>query len=660
MPPHTHGGGRVGRDGDIDEVTIINPLIPIPTSLRYHRQRWKTLSGRLSPLVKDILTHGAPLLLDLKRVRPRRIRNIYSNEAALKALDTFIESAVQSGYVTETEVAPTIVSPIMAIPKKDSPNRWRILLDLRYVNQFQKVPKFRQEGIETVNHMVSEGCFMTKLDLKDGFFHIPMRESHHQYLGFQHRGRNFIHKVLPQGSSSSPWIFCKMLRPVVEAIRSQGIKFCLYVDDGLICSPTAAQCLQDTQAVLTLFKELGWHLNEAKCQLRPTQCINFLGFSIDCEKEPVLRVPYQRKRSVRREVINLLKTASVGLVPNRQIARVAGLLTSLARAIHPTPIFVRHLLNCLPAEPNWTASSHVGASALNDLISWLDILQSWRGELLIPRPTDVQIESDASDSGWAGVVRLKHRTLHYGGPWTLAEKRSHINQRELLAAENTLRAAFHHLSNKSIHWKVDSMVAMSYMNKMTGRKAYLAETARRFHTLLQDLNSRMRATYIPSEENTDADSLSRDLHDWEVTKRATDMLESKWGPFTIDRFASPLNSKCKRFNSRRPYSTSTGVDAMSKDWNEEAHNYAAPPLPLLSKVALLIKRQRPRATLVVPYWPAQPWFTTLQEISSEMVHLPPAAIIQKSARWTHSFRFCAFQISGKTQPGLGLPPPGRR
>ena len=67
------------------------------------------------------------------------------------------------------------------------------------------------------------------------------------------------------------------------------------------------------------------------------------------------------------------------------------------------------------------------------------------------------------------------------------------------------------------------------------------------------------------------------------------LLDERWGPHTIDRFATANNAHCRRYNSRWRDPTSEGVDAMARNWRAHPHtgalerNWVNPPwdeLPL--------------------------------------------------------------------------------
>jgi hypothetical protein len=70
--------------------------------------------------------------------------------------------------------------------------------------------------------------------------------------------------------------------------------------------------------------------------------------------------------------------------------------------------------------------------------------------------------------------------------------------------------------------------------------------------LLDTNDIHIRPRYIRSAANVWADTLNRELdtEDWQLNPRLFAHLQERWGPHTIDRFASILNTQLPRFNAR--------------------------------------------------------------------------------------------------------------
>jgi hypothetical protein len=53
-------------------------------------------------LVWEILEMGVPLMFHQKRLKPRRIRNMFMNEETLTILDRYVVEQMEKGFVEET------------------------------------------------------------------------------------------------------------------------------------------------------------------------------------------------------------------------------------------------------------------------------------------------------------------------------------------------------------------------------------------------------------------------------------------------------------------------------------------------------------------------------------------------------------------------------
>ena len=75
----------------------------------------------------------------------------------------------------------------------------RPILDLRVFNRFVAARKFRMLTIRALLGCVREGDWFTSLDLKDAYFHIPVRPAHRKFLRFAFMG------VAYECHSATPW-----------------------------------------------------------------------------------------------------------------------------------------------------------------------------------------------------------------------------------------------------------------------------------------------------------------------------------------------------------------------------------------------------------------------------------------------------------------------
>jgi hypothetical protein len=101
----------------------------------------------------------------------------------------------------------------------------------------------------------------------------------------------------------------------------------------------------------------------------------------------------------------------------------------------------------------------------------------------------------------------------------------------------------------------------------------------------------------------EADLLSKtvDSDDWSVQNHIFKFLNAKYGPFTIDLFASNLSKKVDRFFAKYWCKGNVGVDAFAYNWKNE-NCWIVPPPSLVAKTIKHLKCCQAKGVLVVPRW----------------------------------------------------------
>lgn len=122
---------------------------------------------------------------------------------------------VRSGAFRKVNFIPICVSPVGCVKKKG--NKWRLITDLRHLNQCVEAPEFQYEDI----NIVKPGDHFITWDLHSGFHHIPVYESLQTYFGIKWRNNNY---VLPFGLNASPYYFCKITRAFVNHLPDLGLR----------------------------------------------------------------------------------------------------------------------------------------------------------------------------------------------------------------------------------------------------------------------------------------------------------------------------------------------------------------------------------------------------------------------------------------------------
>ncbi|CAD6233492.1 GSCOCG00007221001-RA-CDS, partial [Cotesia congregata] len=183
------------------------------------------------------------------------------------------------------------------------------------------------------------------------------------------------------------------------------------------------------------------------------------------------------------------------------------------------------------------------------------------------------IFTDASDSGWGAT----DGTNNIYGFWNEIQTTWHINYKELYVVKLALESLASELSDSQILLRVDNTTAIAYVNKMGGTRL------QRFNELTKEIwqwaearRNFLFASYIPSEENTEADSLSRlsnDDAEWELADFAFKMIISRFELPDVDLFATKLNKTCACFCSRFPDAEAMEIDAFTISWSKFSKSF---------------------------------------------------------------------------------------
>ena len=586
--------------------------------LSKHLECWEKIE---SPFyIKKWISEGVTIPF-ISEPSPVELENYVTDSEQEEFIDTKLTEYLSEQYVSEVQDKPKCVSPIGCASKKGS-EKYRVVTDMRHVNQYIDIPSVRYEDLSVLPNVVRNNDSYASVDLKDGFNNITLREDFRKYFGFKWKGKFYVWNVLNFGCNIAPYLFTKILRPVVTYLRSCGVRCILYVDDFLLLGPRNTLPM-DIELVVDTLVDLGWKINYEKSCLIPSDKIEYLGLQIQNRDDgvPVLKVPNSKISKVRKDIKRVLKQEYVSA---RVLSKVAGQCNFICKAVLPGRLMLRNIYRLIKEKITWESKLKLDTGAINDLLWWYNSLETWNGKVILPSEIDGQLVTDASQTGWGG---------HYGkeitqGFWNLTMSRKHSNIRELTAVLLSLRAFAHLLENKTIQILSDNITTVAYINHMGGPMEELTDVAKQIWAEAIQHNITVVAKHLSGKLNSQADGLSRavDKHEWMLSRPLFRYLDAVWGPHTVDRFASATSTQLPVYNSRFLDPNGMKVDALAqKDWLTE-NNFVNPPIRLLDKVVDIVQHQRAHATIIAPWWPAQTWFNSLQKMST----CPPIRVFQRA------------------------------
>ena len=146
---------------------------------------------------------------------------------------------------------------------------------------------------ETIRTPLQQGEWVTSIDFKDAYFHIPIQEQSRKYLRFHVQGRTYQFKALPFGLSTAPLEFTVVAKEVKLMATQRGIRIHQYLDDWLVRARSHQVCLQHTLELVQICQRLGWLVNMEKSELEPKQVFDFVGYQFDVQAGCVRPTPDQ-------------------------------------------------------------------------------------------------------------------------------------------------------------------------------------------------------------------------------------------------------------------------------------------------------------------------------------------------------------------------------
>ena len=313
----------------VPNVPNVVPNLPVGARLSQFWETWDALGA--SPKVVQMLREGYTLPFQTRPnlTRSPRVVSCYvhphRNLNLIEALHQLTnKNAVE---LVQNQSSLGFYNRLFLVPK---PNKWRPILDLSNLNTFLKAEKFKMETPETIRTSLQTGEWVTSIDFKDAYFHIPIQPMSRKYLRFHVQGQTYQFKALSFGLSTAPLEFTVVTKEVKLMALQKGIRIHQYLDDWLVRAKSHHTCLQHTQTLVALCQDLGWLVNKEKSELVPKQVFDFVGYQFDL-KQGKVRPTLERWQNLSLKIRSLLTRPTC---PVRQWMSLIGLLTATEKQVH--------------------------------------------------------------------------------------------------------------------------------------------------------------------------------------------------------------------------------------------------------------------------------------------------------------------------------------
>lgn len=529
----------------------------------------------------------------------------HNNSSALKERE-FVSEAIfdllKNKCVEVLDRPPTIINPLSV--SVQSSGKKRLILDLRHVNLYIFKQKFKCEDISVALKVISKGFYLFKFDLKSGYHHVEIYPDHRKFLAFSWDFGDGVVKyfqfaVLPFGLSSAPYLFTKLLKPVLTSWRCKGIPMVIFLDDGLGGGANKIQAKINSLTVNADLLKFGFVVNEEKSLWEPVQVITWLGIVLDTN-QGFISVTEQRISKLKVGIDSILK-GDYTIV--RDLASIVGQIISLTPCVgRVARIMSRSMYAVVNEKVSWNSTVELTKEACDEITFWnqnVDSLNCRSPWLPLCQPAKF-VYSDASDQACGSFIQNEGKIFHQN--WSPAEGKKSFTWRELKTVELALTSFAPTLQGKPVAWLTDNANVVSIVH--AGSKVTeLHHLALRIFHVCVSFGISLEMKWIPRNLNANADHLSRiiDIDDYTINDDVFQMLDFKWGPHTVDRFACSYNAKLVRFNSRFYQPGAEAVDAFLQNWEFE-NNWLLPPVSQIARVIAHSRVCKAEGTLVLPMW----------------------------------------------------------
>ena len=593
-------------------------------SLSDNIEFWKTITGD-QYILSAVEGYELEFSSSPEKLYNNCIQQQFSNsESTIITLE--IDKLIKIGVIKQVSpVDGQILSPIFLTDKKDGSKR--MILNLKALNKYMVYEHFKMENIYKAMELMTKDCFLASVDLEKAYYSVSIAEIHRKYLRFKFEGKVFEYCCLPNGLSTAPRLFTKLMRVLFSELRKDGHMSVMYIDDSLLVADNKQDCIRGINDTIDILKKAGFCINWEKSMLAPCHRIEFLGFVLSSSSMRIY-VSEDKLGNLKQKLIGLYRPR----ITIRDISSAIGTIISILPAFTYGKLHYRRLEKCKmdslqASNGNFDVYCTLTPGAHEDIEYWLNTADQEHGMMIDdPVPTHT-IFTDASLSMWGvcfGDIRI-------GENWTNDELHiadSNINILELLAIKHALIKCLSSISSSTVLFRSDNTTAVSYINNMGGHGSYMCDQiARDVWKIAQDNKIFLTCAYLAGSKNVQADFMSR-LSDvknteWSLNNHNFDIVTKEFGLPDIDLFASRSNHKCKKYVCWFPDKEAFTIDAFSINWCNLGLLYVFPPFSLLGKVLKKAVRDKcnNNMILIYPQWEAQVWFPQLLKLVKRSIRL---------------------------------------
>ena len=539
------------------------------------------------------------------------------SEAENVFLQNEIRNMLKKGIIEHSKHENGEYISSIFLREKKTAGQYRMILNLKKLNKFVEKHHFKMDTLAQTIALVTPGAWMLSLDFQDAYYSLAVHKEFRKYLKFKFQDKLYEFTCLPNGLTSAPRFFTKVLKVMLSHMRKmKGMTISGYLDDQCIIADSYDEALRAGNYAINLFQDGGFKINVDKSVLKPTQSLEHLGFILDSKK---MKIHMSLDKI---EKIKKIVNDSTGdkLITIRQVAALAGRCIATRPANPWAMLYTKNLeidRNRALAENKYNYDSLMSLSAASkkDLDWWLSNLQKLKAPVSPPK-IDLTLKTDASTLGWGCFLENTDTTT--GGRWSTEEQMFHINYLELKAILLSLGSVCGSMSNMHIRIMSDNMTAVCNINKQGSTQSMNCNSmARQIWEFANQRNLWISAVHLPGSVNIEADRASRQFQDeteWTLRDDIFQYFCRRFGEPDIDLFATRLNNKVTSYAAWKPDPGAQIINSLMHPWSQYTNIYAFPPFSIIHLVLQKFIADDAEGIIVVPFWTTKPWFTQFADL----------------------------------------------
>jgi len=259
--------------GYVSEVSSEDPREQVPMEFR---QYLGVMGKELADALPEHRSYDCKI--DLKEGSTAPWGPIYPlSEIELRTLREWLKEMEKTGKIRRS-TSPA-GSPILFVPKPNG-RGLRLCVDYRGLNSITIPNRYPLPLMQELQDRVQGAQWFTKMDLKNGFNLIRIREGDEWKTAFRTRYGLYEFQVMPFGLTNALSTFQDMMNNVLSDLLDVGVL--AYMDDILIYAVTKSEHDHLVKEVLRRLQDKGLAVSPEKCVWR-AQEVEFLGYVIGRE-----------------------------------------------------------------------------------------------------------------------------------------------------------------------------------------------------------------------------------------------------------------------------------------------------------------------------------------------------------------------------------------